>query len=89
MSPNLAKIAAKDLHFVEGERGDMDQPAPHWAGLRPATGDDRATIGMADQAHWAIDLVDVARDVLGVVRRVQAAPRAAIRTRAARSPGSP
>ena len=39
--------------------------------------------GLPVRKRVAIDLVDVARDVLGVVPHVQEAPRAAIRTRAA------
>ena len=41
------------------------------------------------QTRVAIDLVDVALDVLGVVPYVQEAPAAVIRTLVAHSPGSP
>ena len=62
----LAEDLAERLTLVERERRDVDE-ADRVGRARAGDGDHRAAVGVADQQHRPVDLVDVARDVLGVV----------------------
>lgn len=62
----LAEDLSEGLALVERERGDVDEP-DRIRGAGARDGDHSAAVGVADEQHRPVDLVDEAGEVVGVV----------------------